>query len=77
MRVPIEGISPDALMKIAEEFVLREGTDYGNQEYSLKAKAEQVIRQLQRGDAVLVFDAKTESIDIVSPQKAAAMTDYD
>lgn len=75
MLVPIDELSGAALNKIVEEFVLREGTDYGNHEFSLAAKVEQVVKQLRKGDAVLVFDHKTETLDIVSPRKAAEMTE--
>ena len=70
MRVPIENLSEDALRKIVEEFILREGTDYGAVEYSLESKVSQVLKQLQRGDAALVCDDQTETIDIVTGKKA-------
>ena len=47
-----------------ESFVLREGTDYGPQEVTLATKVAQVLRQLQRGEARIVFDPSTESVDI-------------
>ncbi len=65
MQIPIDNLSEDALKKIVEEFILREGTDYGSIEFSLETKAAQVIKQLKRGDAAVVFDEKTETIDIV------------
>lgn len=70
MRVPIDNLSEAALRKIIEEFILREGTDYGAVEYSLDLKVGQVLKQLQRGDAALVFDDQTETIDIVTGKKA-------
>ncbi len=71
MRVPIENLSEQALKKIIEEFILREGTDYGSVEFALDTKVNQVLKQLKKGDAVLVFDDKTETIDIVPPSRAA------
>jgi uncharacterized protein len=47
-----------------ETFVLREGTDYGEQEVPLATKVAQVVKQLQRGEARIVFDPVTESVDI-------------
>ncbi|MBC7753099.1 MAG: YheU family protein, partial [Moraxellaceae bacterium] len=35
MEVPIDQLSKDILQNLVEEFVLREGTDYGAQEISL------------------------------------------
>jgi uncharacterized protein YheU (UPF0270 family) len=50
---------------VVESFVLREGTDYGLQELSLHDKVMRVIRQLEQGKALIVFDPAEETIDIV------------
>jgi uncharacterized protein YheU (UPF0270 family) len=63
--VPYEELSPEALQGVLEAFVLREGTDYGEREYSLHEKVAHVLRQLERGEARIVFDPETESVDIV------------
>ncbi len=44
-----------------EEFVTRDGTDYGEVEVSLDAKVAQVHSQLKSDEAVIVFDQKTET----------------
>jgi uncharacterized protein YheU (UPF0270 family) len=48
-----------------ESFVLREGTEYGEREFSLEQKLAHVYRQLERAEAQIVFDPNTETIDIV------------
>jgi uncharacterized protein len=53
------------LRAVIESFVLREGTDYGEREFSLDQKVARVIRQLERGEAQIVFDPETESVAIV------------
>lgn len=63
--VPYTELSPEALRGVIESFVLREGTEYGEREVSLEDKVSQVTRQLRRGEARIVFDPQTESIDIV------------
>jgi uncharacterized protein YheU (UPF0270 family) len=63
--IPHTELSPDALRAVVESFVLREGTDYGEREFSLEQKLAHVYRQLERGEAQIVFDPNTESIDIV------------
>ena len=63
--VPHTELSADALRGVVESFVLREGTDYGEREFSLEQKLAHVYRQLERGEARIVFDPSTESIDIV------------
>jgi uncharacterized protein YheU (UPF0270 family) len=63
--IPHRELSESALRGVLESFVLREGTDYGEREVSLDQKVAQVLRQLERGEAHIVFDAQLESIDIV------------
>jgi uncharacterized protein YheU (UPF0270 family) len=63
--IPYTELSEDALRGVLESFVLREGTEYGERDVSLDQKVEQVIRQLKRGEAQIVFDPGTETIDIV------------
>ncbi len=70
--IPHRDLSADALRGVMESFVLREGTDYGEREVSLDQKVAQVLRQLERGEARIVFDPALESIDIVvSPYSRA------
>jgi uncharacterized protein YheU (UPF0270 family) len=63
--IPYTELSAEALRGVVESFVLREGTDYGEREISLDQKVAQVLRQLERGEARIVFDAELESVDIV------------
>jgi uncharacterized protein YheU (UPF0270 family) len=63
--VPHTELSADALRGVVESYVLREGTDYGEHEFSLEQKLAHVYHQLERGEAQIVFDPNTESIDIV------------
>lgn len=63
--IPYRELSETALRGVLESFVLREGTDYGEREVSLEQKVAQVLRQLERGEAQIVFDTVLESIDIV------------
>lgn len=58
-------LSSAALQGVIESFVLREGTDYGEKEFSLEQKVARVIAQLERGEARVMFDPNSESIDIV------------
>lgn len=65
MIIPHTAISSEALHGVVEEFVSREGTDYGTVEYSFESKVRDVMRQLADGRACLVFDPETETCDIV------------
>ena len=60
-----EQLSPEALQGLLEEFVSREGTDYGHADRSLASKVEDVRRQLEAGDARIVFDPESETASIV------------
>ena len=57
MIVPWQQIDPDTLDNLIREFVLREGTDYGELEISLQDKVDQIKNQLESGEAVVVFSA--------------------
>ena len=63
--VPHGELSEEALRGVAESFVLREGTDYGERDVSHEDKVAQVIRQLQRGEARIMFDPLDSSVTIV------------
>jgi uncharacterized protein YheU (UPF0270 family) len=65
VEVPYGAMAADTLRSVVESFVLREGTDYGEHEYSLQQKVSQVMRQLERGEARIVFDPASESVQIV------------
>ena len=65
LEIPYGELSERALRGVVEGFVLREGTDYGDIHHSLEDKIQQVLRQLERHEARIVFDVNTESVDIV------------
>jgi uncharacterized protein YheU (UPF0270 family) len=65
VEVPLDTLSEAALAAVIESFVNREGTDYGARERSLEEKVADVRRQLERGEAQIVFDPNTESVNIV------------
>lgn len=71
VEVPHTELGPELLRAVVESFVLREGTDYGEREVSLEAKVASVIRQIQRGEARIVFDPHSQSIDIVPVHPAS------
>ena len=64
VEVPYTELAADLLHAVVESFVLREGTDYGEKEFSLEDKVAHVIGQLRRGEARIVFDPETETVSI-------------
>ncbi len=65
VEIPWRELSAQALRGVVEAFVLREGTDYGEVEATFEDKVQQVLRQLERGEAGIVFDPASETVDIV------------
>ena len=65
MIIPPEALSQEVLTAIIEEFVLREGTEYGAQDISLADKIVQVKYQLAQGDIVLVYSELHESVNLL------------
>ncbi|WP_365870630.1 YheU family protein [Alcanivorax sp.] len=68
--VPWKDLPPETLTNLIEEFVTRDGTDYGNQEIPTATKVEQVRNQLKREDAFVVFDEVTESVSVMGKEQA-------
>lgn len=66
IEIPPDRLSQDVLYAVIEEFVLREGTDYGEYEFSLASKIEQVKQQLDRGDVLITFDPQTENCTLLT-----------
>ena len=64
--VEADQLSPGALRGLVEEYVTREGTDYGHAEWTLEEKVAAVYRQLECGEARIVFDVEQESASIVA-----------
>lgn len=69
IEIPVDRLAPELLDAIIEEFVLREGTDYGFQEVALEAKLAQVRRQIGRGQVVIVFDPELESCNLLTKEQ--------
>ncbi|BBO92154.1 YheU family protein [Desulfosarcina ovata] len=63
--IPHRQLSPDALTGLIEEFVTRDGTDSGYTRGSLDESVAMVRRQLDVGQAVIVFDNRTQTCNIV------------
>lgn len=61
MEIPWRQLSEAALDGLIQEFVLREGTDYGQMDFSLKAKVAQVRAQIEAGQVVILYDPYLES----------------
>jgi uncharacterized protein len=66
IEVPYERIDPDALRSMVEEFVTRDGADWGDVGCALEDKVEQVLRQLSNRKVKVVFDLKSQTANIIA-----------
>lgn len=74
MIIPLDQLTSETLSAIIEDFILREGTEYGAEDISKQAKIIQVKKQLEQGSAVLVYSELHESVNILpSDQFQAGM----
>jgi hypothetical protein len=62
--IPHRQLSPEALSGLIEEFVTRDGTDSGYTRGSLVESVSMVRRQLDAGQAVIVYDNRTNTCNI-------------
>ncbi|MDD1650582.1 MAG: YheU family protein [Methylococcaceae bacterium] len=67
--IPHHSLEPETLRAMLEEFVTRDGTDYGAQEISLNARVDQVLRQVRTGKAVIVYDSEGETFSILPKEQ--------
>ncbi len=65
MIIPLEQLSNETLTAIIEDFILREGTEYGAIDVNNQDKISQVKQQLEQGSAVLVYSELHESVNIL------------
>ena len=65
MKIPWQELETETLDALVQQFVLMEGTEYGEQDVSLETKVAQVKRQLQEGKAIIVWSELHETAHIV------------
>ena len=66
--IPYKSLSTEALDGIIENFILREGTDYGVAEHTYEQKKSKVIKQLESQHIAVVFDSVSESCTLIKSQ---------
>ncbi len=63
--VPHQDLSSEALRGVVEEFVTRDGTDYGDTWVPLEDRVQQVLALLRQREATLLFDRETGRTHLV------------
>ncbi|QTA86764.1 UPF0270 [Desulfonema magnum] len=72
--IPYDQLTPEALQGLIEEFVTREGTEYGDRTFSLEEKVAQVRSQLKSGKALITYDERNQTCNIVSEKQMKIST---
>jgi uncharacterized protein YheU (UPF0270 family) len=65
IEIPLDHLSDELLNSVVEEYITREGTDYGLVEFSLEQKVAQVKKQLSAGHVIIVYDPVSESCTLI------------
>lgn len=73
MIIPYSEIKPFTLQSLIEEFVTRDGTDYGEMEIPLTSRVAAVRQQLKRGEVVIWFNPDTESCTLLTRKQLDAV----
>ena len=68
IEIPWEQLETETLHALVEEFVTRDGTDYGEEEVSLSHKVEQVVKGIKKKEFIIVYDQEMDSVQIVTAQ---------
>ena len=71
--IPYEQISATALEGILEEFITREGTNYGFYEHTVKEQLAKAKLMLEQGKVSIVFDALLERCHIIDERQLAEL----
>ena len=67
--IPFEKLTAEALDGLIEEFILREGTDYGTTTYTTDQKKERVHKQIKNKNVVVVYDSNTEACSLLKKEQ--------
>lgn len=63
--VPYERLDPETLRNVIEEFVTRDGADWGEVGGTLEEKINQVMQQLRSRKIKIVFELNSQTANIV------------
>lgn len=74
--IPLDALSSDARNSIINEFILREGTDYGAIEKTHEEKFRDVERQLKNKELLIIFEVHTESVTLISKKEYSQLMSH-
>jgi len=65
IKIPFEALSEDALLGVIDDYITREGTDYGHRDFTLAEKRTAIRRALETGRATISFDPATATTTLI------------
>ena len=65
INIPAAALSDAALLGVIDDYVNREGTDYGEGPIDLAQKRLAIKRELDSGRAMITYDTRTQTTTIV------------
>lgn len=65
VEVPYQQLEQDTLQRLIEEFVSRDGSNWGDVDGALERKVAQVMAQLRAKRARVVFDLTSQTTNII------------
>jgi uncharacterized protein YheU (UPF0270 family) len=68
--VPPQRLQTEVLLALLEEFATRDGTDYGEREFTLEQKVQRLQTQIEAGDLLILYDVDSEQWDLVPRSQA-------
>ena len=69
LEIPHAQLNPETLQRMIQEFVTRDGADWGDVGCSLEDKVEQVLQQLRSNKIKVVFDQRSQTANLVVSQE--------
>lgn len=64
--IPHEQLDPQTLRRLIQEFVSRDGADWGDARGSLEEKVAQIMQQLRDKQVKLVYDLASRTANLVA-----------
>lgn len=64
--VPRNALSSEALEGLVDEYILREGTDYGHGDKTMEQKRQSLFKQLDAKSVCIVFSTATENCTLMT-----------
>ena len=75
MIIPYNELSEETLKSLIEDFVTRDGTDYGQDEMSMQEKAAHLLALLKTGELLISYNEESQSCGLVTRQELGNIFD--